>query len=71
MFELTKDFLENLKKSINFEPQLAPAGANIQMQTSCAFCSNACSNGCANNCKGACRGSCDGSCTRSCKGHSR
>ncbi len=71
MFELTKEFLENLKNAISFEPQLAPSGANIQMQKSCAFCSNACSDGCANNCKGACRGSCDGSCTRSCKGHSR
>lgn len=66
MFELTKDFLENLKKAINFEPQLAPIGANIQYM-GCGGCTGTCKN----SCKGSCRGSCDGGCTRSCKGRSR
>lgn len=66
MFELTKEFLANLKEVLLPEPISVPAGPGIAYAT-CAGCSGTCKN----SCKGTCKGSCQGGCTRSCKGHSR
>ncbi len=65
MFELTKEFLSNLKNVILPEIAVAPVGPNIQY--ACGECSGTCKH----SCRGDCKGSCKGGCTRSCKGHSR
>lgn len=65
MFELTKEFLSNLKEAINPNVQFAPMGPNIHY--SCMDCRGSCKN----SCRGACKGSCQGGCTRSCRGNSR
>lgn len=61
MFELTKDFLENLKKAISFEPQLAQEGPNIQFYN-CGTCQG--------TCRGACSG-CSSGCKHCCKSNTR
>lgn len=65
MFELSKEFLNNLKNAILSAPKLAPVGPNIHY--ACAACTGSCKNAC----RGSCKGSCKGGCTRSCKGSSR
>ncbi len=57
MFELTKEFLVNLKNAISFEPQLTPAGPNVQFYK-CGTCQG--------TCKGACAG-CSSGCKHCCK----
>ena len=73
MFNLPKEILEQIQKTIASQKQLAFEGPIFA--TGCGGCTGSCGSSCTgscrNSCRNECKGSCKGGCTRSCKGNSR